>query len=191
MESRKPDRALRICWILISVLLISSVIFLVFNLVKMRSSPLLASSPTASPASSPIASPTTSHSICILPSSGAIFHSSFSSSNSSIPIGAIGSGYYYVKLKDHASQKEVLSFFLHGKNAVNLNIIAGTYDLYFAHGDVWYGKYLLFGDDTEYRRVDPPIVIDQSNDPIYIWTPTVILGNDVVVDTTPIDAASF
>lgn len=184
MESHKPDWAFRIFLLLVSVLLISSGIFLILNLAKMRSAPLLASPP-------PVSSPTASHTICTIPSSGSIFHSTFSSSDPSVPFGAIGAGYYYVKLKDHTSQKEVLSFFLHGKNTVNLNVDTGTYDLYFAHGDVWCGEYLLFGDDTEYRLVESPIIIDQSNDPIYIWAPTAIIGNDVVVDTMPIDVTSF
>ncbi len=179
MEPRKTDYALRIFLFFVAILLISSVIFLVFNLTKTKSAELSASPPPTSP------------SICIPPSSGEIFHTVFLSPSPTVPVGAIGDGYYYVKLKDHTSQKEVLSFFLHGKNTVNFNVDVGTYDLYFAHGDVWYGEDLLFGDDTEYMMAESPIVISQNNDPIQIWAPSIFQGEDLIISTTPIDAVRF
>lgn len=179
MSSHKPDWPLRICLFFIAIILISSVIFLALNLSKTK--------PSVSSASSPPASP----SVCDPPSSGEIFHTTFSSSGLSIPIGAIGPGYYYVKLKDHTSQQEVLSFFLHGKNTVNFNVNSGTYDLYFAHGDSWFGPDLLFGNDTEYMMAKFPITINSSSDSVQIWTPAIIHGEDLVIDTTSIHPSEF
>lgn len=179
MRPHKTDWPLRISLFLLAFLLIFPLITLVFNLSEMK--------PTISSLSPTPPSP----SVCIPPSSGEIFHSSFVSPDLSIPFGAIGPGYYYVKLKDHSSQKEVLSFFIHGKNTVNFNVSSGTYDLYFAHGDVWYGNDLLFGDDTEYMMAKSPISISQNNEPIQIWTPSVIHGENLVIDTTSISPSEF
>lgn len=176
MSSHKPDWPMRICLFFIAIILIASAVFLALNLSKTRPA---ASSPPPSP------------SVCVPPSSGEIFHTTFSSSGLSVPIGAIGPGYYHVKLKDHTSQQEVLSFFLHGKNTVNFNVNYGTYDLYFAHGDVWFGPDLLFGNDTEYMMAKFPITINANNDSVQIWTPSIILGDDLVIDTTSIHPSEF
>lgn len=176
MSSNKPDWPLRICLLFIAIILIASAIFLALNLSKTRPA---ASSPPASP------------SICVPPSSGEIFRTTFVGADFTVPIGALGPGYYYVKLKDHISQKEVLSFFIHGKNTVNFEIDAGIYDLYFAHGDTWYGSELLFGDDTEYMMAESPIIIDSNNESIQIWSPSIICGENLVIDATPIPQSDF
>lgn len=179
MKKRQPDLVFRIFLFLVSALLFSSVAFLVFNLSKTNHSSAATSSPPATP------------SIFVPPSSGEIFRTTFVGADFTVPIGALGPGYYYVKLKDHISQKEVLSFFIHEKNTVNFEIDAGIYDLYFAHGDTWYGSELLFGDDTEYMMAESPIIIDSNNESIQIWSPSIICGENLVIDATPIPQSDF
>lgn len=179
MKKRQPDWVFRIFLFLVAALLFFSVAFLVFNLSKTNYSSAATSSPPTTP------------SICVPPSSGEIFRSTFVSADFTVPIGALGPGYYYVKLKDHISQKEVLSFFIHGKNTVNFEIDAGIYDLYFAHGDTWYGSELLFGNDTEYMMAESPITISSNNESIQIWAPSIIYGENLVIDATPIPQSDF
>ena len=179
MKKRQPDWVFRIFLFLVAALLFSSAAFLVFNLSKTNHSSAATSSPPATP------------SICVPPSSGEIFRTTFVCADFTVPIGALGPGYYYVKLKDHISQKEVLSFFIHGKNTVNFEIDAGIYDLYFAHGDTWYGSELLFGDDTEYMMAESPIIIDSNNESIQIWTPSIICGENLALGTISISSSEF
>lgn len=53
----------------------------------------------------------------------------------------------YVKLKD-AYGKDVFSFFVQAYSSATAAVPEGDYYVYFAHGDDWYGKRYLFGENT-------------------------------------------
>ncbi len=59
----------------------------------------------------------------------------------------------YVKLKDYY-KNDVMGFFVRGNETATVNIPYGSYYIYFASGDEWYGKKYLFGDDTDYSMDD-------------------------------------
>ena len=82
-------------------------------------------------------------------------------------IKAPESGHYYVKLKDHETGLDVVSFFVRSDHTANIEIPSGTFDVFFAAGEIWYGEDKLFGEETVYFKVDGP------------FTPTTGIGNTV------------
>lgn len=64
------------------------------------------------------------------------------------------SGDYYFVLADHGTGSAIMSFYVHAGSSIELDVPIGTFDIYYACGDSWYGTDSLFGPDTTYQKCD-------------------------------------
>lgn len=108
----------------------------------------------------------------IPPKNGKIIYSKFSSEDHIAPfsVDTSGSGYYYIKLKDHQTGQTVLSFFVHGGQSVEIDVPLGNFDLLYAHGNVWYGPVNLFGSKTVCQKSDDSFLFYQDGEYVNGWT---------------------
>lgn len=92
---------------------------------------------------------------------------------------------HYVKLKD-SKKNDILSFYVSPGSTVTVNVPVGSYYVYFASGNNWYGPEYLFGKETLYS-MDSSIQDFDKFTISYTLYP-VINGN---FQETPIDASEF
>lgn len=64
------------------------------------------------------------------------------------------SGDCYFILADHNTGSAIMSFYVHAGSSIDIDVPVGTFDIYYACGDSWYGTDSLFGPDTIYQRCD-------------------------------------
>jgi hypothetical protein len=57
---------------------------------------------------------------------------------------------YYAKLVDVLTNREIMSIYIIGGRPVEVDVPLGSYRLKYAHGEVWCGDSLLFGELTAY-----------------------------------------
>ncbi len=106
-----------------------------------------------------------------LPENGQVFIGSDLARNSTLTIHDdwFSSTYYYIKLKDEYG-KDVFSFFVSPRQAlldsagyqvdldalreITVEVPSGKYYVYLASGRSWYGTKYLFGEDTEYSKMN-------------------------------------
>lgn len=127
----------------------------------------------------------------VLPGSGKILDSVFYRYDAPLTIETRGDGYYLVKLKDKYSHRDVCSVFVYGGRSVNIDVDFGCYELYYAHGDTWYGEEFLFGSDTKYYKADDDFLFEEYGDYVYGWTVELYFqdGGNLAVST--IDGSEF
>ena len=83
------------------------------------------------------------------------------------------------------------AFYVVAGSSATVNAPSGTYDFYYATGDIWYGKEQKFGKDTNYYRSPDVITLSEdstSYDSIELTLYTVPNGN---MDTDPVDENMF
>ena len=121
----------------------------------------------------------------IIPRSGEILSGSECFDGSELTITADSGSSYVVKLKT-ASGVERLSFYVRAGETVTVGVPAEHLYVYFASGDTWYGRVLLFGDDTYYSMDDD--ILDFSQ---YTWEYTLYPVTSGNFSETPIDPDDF
>lgn len=128
-----------------------------------------------------------------LPENGKIFHASTTSTHTVAPltISTKGDGYYYVKLKDHSTGKEVLGFFVYGGTDVTVDVPLGKYDLVYAYGHEWLGVSKKFGSETIYSKANDTFLFYQENGYVNGWTVELYLQTDGNLDVNQIPASEF
>lgn len=72
-----------------------------------------------------------------------------------------------VKMKD-INKNDVFAFFVGSNQTVDISVPEGSYYIYFAYGDKWYGKNYLFGDDTTCSMDESIQTFSVTNDGSYI-----------------------
>jgi len=121
----------------------------------------------------------------IIPRSGDILSGSESFDGSELTITASSGSSCVVKLKTH-SGVERLSFYVRAGDTVTVGVPAEYMYVYFASGDTWYGKKLLFGEDTYYSMDDELLDFTQ-----YTWEYTLYPVTSGNFSETPIDPEDF
>lgn len=105
----------------------------------------------------------------VLPGSGKILDSVFYTYDAPLTIETQGDGYYLVKLKDKYSHRDVCSVFIYGGRSAHIDVDFGCYELYYAHGDTWYGEELLFGPNTRYYKARDSLLFEWTfGDPDWV-----------------------
>lgn len=99
----------------------------------------------------------------------------------------------YRELKASASSpyvSDIVLYVEHGKEA-EIKVPIGNYKLYYASGDTYFGKDLLFGDSTRFYASDD--ILDFYTDENYSYghtiTLTAVVGGNM--DTDPISESQF
>lgn len=121
----------------------------------------------------------------IIPRSGDILSGSECFDGSELTITADDSASCVVKLKT-PSGAERLSFYVRAGDTVTIGVPAEYLYVYFASGEIWCGKSLLFGDDTYYSMDDEILDFTQ-----YTWEYTLYPVNSGNFSETPIDPEEF
>jgi len=99
--------------------------------------------------------------------------------------------YYYILLKDFISEEKTVSIFLHPNVTKEVLVPCGTYEMFVACGDTWYGYDHLFGEAGGYSKLDGTFRFYEDRE--YIMGHTIELepvsnGN---LDNIPIDMTEF
>ena len=84
-----------------------------------------------------------------------------------------------------------LAFFVEAGKEATIEVPIGTYKLYYASGDTYFGEKLLFGDRTSFYSSDDLLTFHADEDYIYGHTVTltaVVNGN---FDTDPVSESQF
>ena len=121
----------------------------------------------------------------IIPRTGDILSGSECFDGSELTITASSGESCVVKLKT-SSGVERLSFYVRAGDTVTVGVPAEYLYVYFASGDTWYGKKLLFGDETHYSMDDEILDFTQ-----YTWEYTLYPVSSGNFSETPIDPDEF
>lgn len=121
----------------------------------------------------------------IIPRSGDILSGSEYFDESELTITADSTSSCVVKLKT-SDGVERLSFYVRAGDTVTVGVPAEFLYVYFASGDTWYGKNLLFGDETYYSMDDDVLDFTQ-----YTWEYTLYPVNSGNFSETPINPDDF
>lgn len=97
---------------------------------------------------------------------------------------------YYVLLANDLDNI-IISFIVEGGNNVELNVPLGTYKLYYAYGDTWYGTEYLFGLSTKYVTSDEKLKFYDDGTYYNGHTITLYKVTNGNFDTESIGADSF
>lgn len=119
------------------------------------------------------------------PRSGSILTGKEYVDGSELTITADSGSSCVVKLKTSAGV-ERLSFFVRAGDTVTIGVPAEYLYVYFASGETWYGRQLLFGDETHYSMDDEILDFTQ-----YTWEYTLYPVSSGNFSETPIDADEF
>ena len=69
----------------------------------------------------------------------------------------------YVYLENVKNKRNDVAFYVEANNSATVNVPAGTYNLYYATGQTWYGKTYKFGKDTSYYKSDEETVLSENS----------------------------
>ncbi|ENW15399.1 Chaperone protein DnaJ [Acinetobacter haemolyticus CIP 64.3 = MTCC 9819] len=67
---------------------------------------------------------------------------------------------YFVKIDNAYTNKNLATYFIQSGDDLNVELPLGSYVIKYAYGPKWYGIELLFGDKTEYAKVDKILAFD-------------------------------
>lgn len=98
---------------------------------------------------------------------------------------------FYVKLKDAYTLDDVMAFFVRAGETAELDVPLGLYWVYYATGDEWYGKGLLFGKDTSYSRAQELFDFYEEDGYVNGWTVELYLQPNGNLNTQSISPDQF
>ena len=119
------------------------------------------------------------------PKNGQVFIGTEPSWGSTLKVSCSNDEACYVKMKD-AEYNDVISFYIAAGQTAQINVPAGDYYVYFAHGNDWYGPEFLFGKDTTYSKDGE--LTDYTN---YSWQYELKPSVGGNFSDTPIDPSEF
>ena len=108
-------------------------------------------------------------------SNGAVFVNPEDEAPCEITVRTSGTNDYYIYLKDltHNGRNDT-AFYVQGGEEATVNMALGSYQLYYASGDKWYGSKYKFGEKTVYATSDEVLEFTSSeeNGQTYydVWT---------------------
>ena len=99
---------------------------------------------------------------------------------------------YYISLQDISHNgRNNMSFYIKGGNTVEIDVPLGTYKIYYATGDTWYGKKDRFGYFTNYYKCDDTFVFDIDGDYVNGYTLTLYSVSNGNMSTDPVSESVF
>lgn len=108
-----------------------------------------------------------------------------------LSVEVTGNNAYYVYLDSVRSPNNDMAFMVSANGTVEVDVPIGEYEIYYAVGTSWYGKSLLFGDDTAYYKCDDTFSFYDDGKYYQGWTLELYLQPNGNLDTTIIDASGF
>jgi len=99
---------------------------------------------------------------------------------------------YYIYLDCITNPDNDMAFFVKRGNTVKLDVPLGTYRVYYATGDIWYGTQHLFGSSTIYCKCDGTFNFYISSDGYYSgYTLELIEQHNGNLDTETVNPSEF
>jgi hypothetical protein len=101
-----------------------------------------------------------------------------------------GTGHYFVKIVDWATDAPVLTVFVQSGQSVSTKVPLGSYKIKYAAGSQWYGQTYLFGPDTSYSMADKRFDFEETGNEVSGFTVELFLqpnGNLRTKRITPKD----
>ncbi|QUO37924.1 J domain-containing protein [Dysosmobacter sp. Marseille-Q4140] len=109
------------------------------------------------------------------------------------PFGVVTRGQenFFIKLKDRTGKDDILTFFVRAGETAEVDVPLGTYTLYYATGEFWYGEEELFGESTARFRAEELFDFYEEDGYVNGWTVELYLQTNGNLDTVPIDPGEF
>lgn len=106
-------------------------------------------------------------------------------------IVAPGGSNYYAKLVDSVTNRDIMSMYVIGGRPLEVDVPLGSYRLKYAHGNVWCGESLLFGEETAYGEAQSTFDFSVQGNRISGYTVELIPQAHGNLRTRPIRASEF
>lgn len=126
-----------------------------------------------------------------LPVMWAILQSSGEIREAPLSVITTGNRHYLIKVKDLGTLRDVVVFFVRGGETAELEVSTGTYLIYYATGETWYGTEQLFGPETRYYKADDIFPFYEDDGYINGWTLELYAQPGGNLDTITLDAMDF
>lgn len=126
-----------------------------------------------------------------LPATGHVLSDNGEQGVAPLSVETKGAQNYCIKLKCINNGEDAIFFFVRGGDTAEIDVPLGTYELYYATGEYWYGTDLLFGAETAYYKADDTFHFYESKDSINGWTVTLYAQRNGNLDTKLISADDF
>ncbi len=97
----------------------------------------------------------------------------------------------FVYFKHWSSRAFDLGFYVTAGSSVTVNVLAGSYKLYYATGETWYGKDLKFGTDSAFYYSPDTILLSEDRDVYDVIDITLYTVPDGNMETQSIDESEF
>ena len=102
-----------------------------------------------------------------------------------------GSGYYYYVLSKAGTGTRYMTFFGKAGETVDVDVPIGTFDLFYAYGETWYGAAYLFGESTHYERCDQSLSFKYSPEGYSGYELTLYAVQNGNMDTKEVKQSDF
>lgn len=103
-----------------------------------------------------------------------------------------GRNYYiYLQPTDPNEKKNCMSFYVEGGKPVEVLVPLGTYEIFYATGDTWYGREHKFGEATSTFKCDKEFTFSISDHSYTGWTLTLYAVSNGNLSTTYIPESDF
>lgn len=97
----------------------------------------------------------------------------------------------FVYFKHWSSRAFDLGFYVTAGSSVTVNVLAGSYQLYYATGETWYGKDLKFGLDSTFYHSPDTIHLSEDREVYDVIDITLYTVPDGNMETQSIDESEF
>ena len=108
-----------------------------------------------------------------------------------LTINTYGSQNYYFVLEPISGNSNRMAFFVRAGMSIDIDVPVGTYTLYYATGNTWYGTKALFGPDTIYQKCDDLFAFTEDANGYTGWTVSLQPVSNGNLDTDIIDESNF
>lgn len=112
-----------------------------------------------------------------------------------LTIQTSGTGGYYVRLEplgDVETQLfNLMTFYVEGGSDAEVMVPLGTYEIYYATGETWFGETYYFGMNTQYYKCDETFEFTQDAQSVSGYTLTLYPVAGGNMDTDPINKDDF
>lgn len=98
---------------------------------------------------------------------------------------------YYIFLDSTTTQYNDMAFMVSPSSSAEVLVPLGTYEIYYASGETWYGEEVLFGSSTSYNKCEGTFDFYDDGEYYQGWTLELYMQDEGNMDTEIISAEDF